>query len=321
MRALFRFLILPLALAGFAATGASPAASALFNGELLVAPPPPNWTGGTAEPTKTGLRRLWRRIFQDGSETIERIVLTQREKGQLADAAEAAKLISDTVTSVCSKKTLSEITVSTGDSGPIASLTARCSGVIGAKPGTILYSLIKVYVGEYNVFSARRTWIGNSKDTGSPLNSPRTAESWSKYFARVAICNTLVSDCDPAKAEIVHADPRFRTMRALPVTVRPVMPQIDVRKAAGGFGELTGRAESCGEDVSPLAAKIARMFNYITANDQDSSEAQAAFKDARKVGFAAQDKQKKETCGQVLQEYRQHPSRVSTFYHYLERFL
>lgn len=321
MHALFRLILVGSVLGGFAAAGTSSALSAAFNGELLVAPPPPNWSGGALEPTKAGTRRLWRRVPQDPTDPIERVVITQRVRPEKPDINASAKTITDTVGALCADKEISDVTLGSDPEIPTATVSLRCTAVIGSPPGTILYAVIKIFIGEFNVYSARRVWIGNGKNTGGPENSPKTADAWDKYFARIFVCNTLSNDCDPAKAEIVHADPRFKTMRALPVAVRPVMPQQSVLKAASGFGELTGRAESCGEDVSQLTGKIGRMFDYVTANDKDSLSALTLFESSRGKGVTAQDKLNKDSCGQVLRDFRQHPSRASTFYHYIARFI
>jgi hypothetical protein len=34
-----------------------------FNGEVLIAPPPPNWSGGTPEAANNTLQRVWKRGF------------------------------------------------------------------------------------------------------------------------------------------------------------------------------------------------------------------------------------------------------------------
>lgn len=296
-------------------------AQSAFNGEVLVAPPPPNWTGGTLEKTDKGIRREWRRNFLTDGGVVERIVVSRSENAKDRVAQLVARELSKDMTAKCAKPKVSEIKRDKAKIGTTASFTAQCSSIRDTPVGTALFATGKVFIGDFYTFTVRRTWLSNKDDPGSPVNSPRTGEQWAAYFARISVCNTLIDPCDPAEAEIVHADPRFKTMRALPVSEKPVVALADAVKAARGLGNLTGRADTCGEDVEPLTSKIQRMFKYITANDQDSSKAVAAFNAAQKRGATAQQGKSKESCGEVLRDFRQHPSRVGGFYRYIERFL
>lgn len=296
-------------------------AQAAFNGEVLVAPPPPNWTGGAPEKTDTGFRREWRRNFLTEGGVIERVVITRTESQKDRVVQLVAQDLSKAMTAGCAKPKISEIKRDKAAIGTTASFTAHCTNVKDTPADTTLFAMGKVFIGDFYTFAVRRVWTGHKNDPGSPVNSPKTGEQWAAFFARIAVCNTLTSPCDPAQAEIVHADPRFKTMRALPVSTRPVLPAEDAVKAARKLGDLTGRAETCGEDVEPLTTKIDRMFAHVTANDQDSSKAVKAFNTARAKGAKAQDQKDKAACGEVLRNFRQHPSRVGAFYRYLEQFL
>jgi hypothetical protein len=296
-------------------------AQAAFNGEVLVAPPPPNWTGGTPVTTDKGLRREWRRNFLIENGVLERIVVTRSENQKDRVAQLAARELSKAMTEKCAKPTVSEIKRDKASIGTTASFTAQCSNIKDTPPDTALFAMGKVFIGDFYTFTVRRTWLGHKDDPGSPANSPRTGTQWAAYFARISVCNTLTDACNPAQAEIIHADPRFTTMRALPVSAKPVLPLADALKAATGLGLLTGSAETCGEDIEPLTAKIQRMFQYVTANDQDSTKAIKAFKTAQARGAKQQEGKSKETCGQVLRDFRQHPTRIGAFYRYIERFL
>ncbi|MBO6521311.1 MAG: hypothetical protein JJ900_10350 [Rhodospirillales bacterium] len=292
-----------------------------FNGEVLVAPAPPNWTGGTPEKTDTGIRREWRRGFATENGVVERVVITRSENAKDRVAQLAARDLAKAMTAGCAKPTVSEIKRDKAQIGTTASFTAQCRSVKDTPADTALFAMGKVYIGDFYTFSVRRIWLGRKDDPGSPSNSPRTGEQWAVYFSRISVCNTLTSPCDPAQAEIVHADPRFKTMRALPVSAKPVVSAADALKVGRKLGDLTGRAEACGEDVEPLTSKIERMFAHVTSNDQDSSKAVRAFATARDKGMKAQDAKSKESCGEVLRTFRQHPSRVGAFYRYIEQFL
>lgn len=296
-------------------------AQAPFNGEVLVAPAPPNWSGGTPERTETGIRREWRRGFAIENGVIERVVITRSENKKDRVLLLAARELSKAMTAGCAKPTISEIKRDKAQIGATASFTAQCKSVKDTPADTSLFAIGKVYIGDFYTFSVRRIWIGHKDDPGSPANSPRTGEQWATYFSRISVCNTLTSACDPAKAEIIHAHPRFTTMRGLPVSAKPVVSAADALKAGRRLGDLTGRAEACGEDVEPLTSKIQRMFAHVTSNDQESSTAVKAFNVARDKGAKAQDAKAKESCGEVLRTFRQHPSRVGAFYRYIEQFL
>ncbi|MEX0694419.1 MAG: hypothetical protein WD075_08260 [Rhodospirillales bacterium] len=296
-------------------------ARADFNGEVLVAPPPPNWSGGMPVPVKDGVRRTWKRTFLISGGGTEQVIVTRLVKQGNAVAKIAAQQLSTTLTADCLKKTVSEFVTGKAQIGTTASFTTQCSSIKDAPAETTLFTMSKIYIGEFNTFSVSRIWRGHREDPGSPANSPRTGEQWAQYFARIAVCNTLTDNCSMAEAEIVHADPRFRTMRALPVSIKPVVPLANLMKAAEGFGDLSGRAEICGEDISPLTLKISRMFEYVAANDQESSKALAAYRSAKARGATDQEKQSKDSCGLVLREFRQHPTRVAAFPRYIERFL
>ncbi len=317
-----KFHVLPLAvLAAAVLIPEQIRAQAPFNGEVLIAPPPPNWTGGAPEKTETGIRREWRRSFLTQGGVVERVVITRSENQKDRVAQLAAQDLAKAMTAGCAKPKISEIKREKAAIGTTASFTARCTAVKDTPADTALFAMGKVFIGDFYTYAVRRVWTGHKDDPGSPANSPRTGEQWAAFFARITVCNTLTSPCDSAQAEIVHAHPRFTTMRALPVVTRPVMAPADALKAARRIGDLTGRAEACGEDVEPLLGKIDRMFAHISENDQDSSRAVKAFGTAREKGLKAQDAKAKASCGEVLRTFRQHPSRVGAFYRYAQEFL
>ncbi len=292
-----------------------------FNGEVLVAPPPANWSGGTPETVNNAYRRVWKRGFLTQSGVREQIVISRRDKDAAITATALARTVADALTKSCVQKTVTKITREAVKIGVVASFTAQCDGLTDTDTANAMFANARVYVGEFNTYIVERTWVGEKADPTSPLNSPRTGEQWAAYFSRISVCNTLQSACNPAEAEIVHAHPRFKTMRAIPVSARPIVAQKNAIKAARALGKLTGQADACGEDITPLTSKIGRMFAHVTANDRDSTAAVAAFDTAREISAKAQAKRKRETCGPVLREFRQHPSRVGAFHRYIERFI
>ena len=292
-----------------------------FNGEVLIAPPPPNWSGGTPEAANNTLRRVWKRGFLNENGVVEQIAISRSYKEDTITATALARAVSVAITKPCVEKTVTKITHETKTVGVVASFTAQCDGLTNSETADTMFVTAKVYFGEYNTYTVERSWIGNKTDPTSPINSPRTGEQWLAYFSRISVCNTLQSACDVAEAEIIHAHPRYKTMRAIPASAKPIVSQKNALKAARALGQLTGKADSCGEDITPLTSKIGRMFAHVTANDRDSTAAVAAFDTARAISAKAQAKRKRENCGPVLREFRKHPSRVGAFHRYSERFI
>ena len=292
-----------------------------FNGEVLIAPPPPNWSGGTPEAANNTLRRVWKRGFLNENGVMEQIAISRSYKEDTITATALARAVSVAITKPCVEKTVTKITHETKTVGVVASFTAQCDGLTNSETADTMFATAKVYFGEYNTYTVERSWIGNKTDPTSPINSPRTGEQWLAYFSRISVCNTLQSACNVAEAEIIHAHPRYKTMQAIPASVKPIVPQKNALKAARALGQLTGKADSCGEDITPLTSKIGRMFAHVTANDRDSTAAVAAFDTARAISAKAQAKRKRENCGPVLREFRKHPSRVGAFHRYIERFI
>ena len=251
----------------------------------------------------------------------EQIAISRSYKEDTITATALARAVSIAITKPCVEKTVTKITHETKTVGVVASFTAQCDGLTNSETADTMFATAKVYVGEYNTYTVERSWIGNKTDPTSPINSPRTGEQWLAYFSRISVCNTLQSACNVAEAEIIHAHPHYKTMRAIPASAKPIVPQKNALKAARALGQLTGKADSCGEDITPLTSKIGRMFAHVTANDRDSTAAVAAFDTARAISAKAQAKRKRENCGPVLREFRKHPSRVGAFHRYIERFI
>ena len=303
--------------AAFAAVfAAAPSAGATFDGEVLVAPPPANWMGGTLERTDTGSRRIWQRNVAAPGTAQESITLSRFDDITEPAPSARAAAIGRELTAECAKPIVSQVTLEGAEIGAVASVTSTCE----EDGGATLFSVAKAYLGEFNSYAVVRTWRGDPRDPGNPANSPKTAASWLAFFDRISVCNALTAPCDTARAEIIHADPRFEQMRALHISEATVLPQDDVLKAARGLGELTGRAEQCGEDVSPLVSKIDRMFESVTGNDTDSNAAAQLFRVTQQRGNTLQQGRDHDTCGPVLRDFRQHPSRVGAFARYIEQF-
>lgn len=312
---MIRFFPACLCLAGALSFVSASDTRAEFTGEVLLSPKPANWVEGPAKKTKLGLRREWTRNFA-GAGATERIFIIKSE--ELKKPAVAAIALGKALGSNCTNKKVSKPKVRPVEIGSVASLNVQCD-LKDAKKS--YFANVHVLAGEYATYTVARSWTGIKDDPTSPLNSPKTGEQWASFFSRVSVCNTLTSDCDPAKVEVIHAHPRFTTMRAAPVKDKPVMAQADVLKAAAGVGTLTGQAQACGEDIGPFTASLPRMFENVTPDKEKSEQAQLAFATAQKRGHAQQFKKDKESCGEILRQFRQHPSRVSTFPRYLAQFL
>jgi len=297
-------------------------AFASFNGEVLVAPPPPNWSGGIVEHTPQGTLQVWRRTFSNANGVTEAISIRRFALPENPDVQALADSVKTRISKDCQTFNETKRTPISAKIGSALSFTIICKPKSAGKKSTHeLFVRTRVMIGEFNQYVIERAWRGDLKQPTSPLNSPRTRASWQAFFSATSICNTLTSDCSDERARNIHAHERFTKMRALPVIERPVLPAVDIAKVAKGLGELTGRADACGEDITPLISKIDRMFAYISENDQISSAAVETFDAARKTTSTAQGKLPREQCGEILRTFRSHPSRVGVFHKYAQRFL
>lgn len=297
-------------------------ASTAFNGEVLVAPPPPNWSGGIVEKNGDSTLQTWRRTFELPDGVQERITI---RRSPLPDTPDI-NVVADTVTARhgpdCNILNETKRTTRKAKIGDVMSFSLTCKLKSGkSEPSRDLFVRARVLVGEFNQYVIERIWIGDIKSPTSPVNSPRTRASWQKFFMSSSVCNTLVSACSEERARNIHAHERFKKMRALPVVARPVMPAKDIETVATRLGQLAGRAQACGEDISPLNSKIGRMFAYVSENDQISSAAERTYNIARRATQATQAELPRDKCGEILRAFRSHPSRVGVFHKYVQRFL
>ena len=295
------------------------AQAADFTGEVLVAPPPPNWDGGTPVTSDAGVTQSWKRLQIAGSTASEVVSIRTIADTGTPPVARIKAAVPD-MAKGCVERAVAPIQREKANIGTLASITVSCKKLTDAPDGTTLFAMGRTYVGEFNSYVVTRTWTGGRIDPGSPANSPRTAAQWLRFFDRIAVCNTLRASCDPADAAMIHAAPRFTTMRDAPVQSRPEVSIENVMTAATLFGELTGRAEACGEDTTAIKGKIARMFAYITTNDAAANDAVLRFEQTLGVSAKQQATRPQDTCGQILVDFRAHPTRVSAFPRYIERF-
>lgn len=297
-------------------------ARAAFNGEVLVAPPPPNWSGGIVEQTADGTLQVWRRTFGNPQGVTETISIRRSALPDNPDVQALADSVSTRITQNCQSHNETKRTPIKAQIGTALSFILTCKPKsAGPNSKQDIYVRARVMIGEFNQYVIERTWRGDIKQPTSPLNSPKTRAAWQSFFSSSSICNTLLSACSEESARNIHAHERFKKMRALPVVVRSVMPAVDIATVAQGLGELTGRANACGEDISPLISKIDRMFAYISENDQISSAAVKTFDEVRKRTSTEQGNLPHEKCGEILRTFRSHPSRVGVFHKYVQRFL
>lgn len=296
--------------------------NAAFDGEVLVAPPPPNWSGGIEQDDGDSTLRTWRRTFELPEGVRETITIRRTPLPETPDINALADTVVTRHAMRCGEVNETKRTTRKATIGSVLSFTLTCKlKPEGSTNPRDLFVRARVLVGEFNQYVIERVWIGDIKLPTSPINSPRIRASWQTFFMSTSVCNTLVSDCDEDRARNIHAHERFKKMRALPVVARPVMPAKDIETVATRLGQLTGRAEACGEDISPLTGKIGRMFAHVSENDQISSDAVTKFNAARRTTRAAQAKLSNDKCGEILRTFRSHPSRVGVFHKYVQRFL
>ncbi len=307
-----------LAFPAFAGVAASPDA---YDGEVLVAPPPPNWSGGTIIERDHGTAREWVRIGTGAIPTVERIVINEFAGRQVPDALAEAAAKRTQALKDCQNGTAEEPALTKKAAYASARFSVVCADKSDDGSPAAAFGLIEVLAGEFNFYMVERYWRGGAADPGLPSGSKRVLANWTQFFDRIRICNTMSDTCNTAAAAMIHAHPRFSTMRPPPVVTKPVLAPAKALKAATAFGELTGRAETCNENTKQLLAKIGQMFDYVTANDKERTQAVAAFEKAIPLGRAKQAKIDVDECGAILRSYREYPLRLSAFHKFLERFL
>lgn len=297
-------------------------ASAAFNGEVLVAPPPPNWSGGALSETKDGTLQTWRRAFNSHDSIAESISIRRSALPDNPDINALANTVAVRVGAICENYNETARKPLKTKIGSALSFIITCKpSSAGPQSKQRLYIRTRVMLGEFNQYVVERAWRGDIQQPTSPINSPKTRASWQAFFGATSICNTLISECSEERARNIHAHERFKKMRALPEVIRPVMDATDIQIVASKFGQLTGRAQACGEDITPLTSKIGRMFAHVSPNDQVSSIAVATFNSARETTYTHQTSLPREQCGEILRTFRSHPSRVGVFHNYAQRFL
>ncbi len=291
----------------------TPVVASDFNGEVLVAPPPPNWTGGTPIQTPNGIEQVWRRNGNGADGVAERVTIRRGLPGADSDPSARVQRWIDSFTEKCVETTSSTVSSAKTSVGR----TAQASAVCQRNADRVRHGRVMVLVGEFSSYQVVRSWSGAKGDPGNPRDSQKMATIWDDYFGRISLCNTLTDPCDPATAAAIHAHPRFKEMRSLETAERPILPADQVRLGAGAFGTLTGQAEACGEDVSPLLLRIGRMLAHVSANDADASAAGRHFDDARQNARVPSGAARDEACGEIRRQFREHPSRVQGFARYI----
>lgn len=193
-----------------------------FNGEVLIAPPPLNWFGGTEEPFENGIRRVWRRPVASDADPFETVTVTRLTGEVGRTAATQATEAANGALEACDATLISDPLPVPADIGVAASVTATCP--IGGRVG--MFVLGQAYVGDFNTYTVVRTWRGAPDTPDSPANSPRAAEAWQRYFAKVSVCNTLTSACDSDAGHRVHAHPRYNSLSDMHFTNTPFPPRL-----------------------------------------------------------------------------------------------
>ncbi len=309
-----RSLALGLSVFAMSMLSIGPLAASDFDGEVLIAPPPPNWIGGSPSSTEGGdIERAWRRPGTSDADALERVVISRTANADDADARAIVRRWQQDFTAPCETSEQTEI------DGIVASIgnASVASAICGMPDGRTTYARAMVLAGEFHTYQVVRSWAGDAGNPGNPRDSQRLARAWDTYFSRISVCNTLADVCDADHAASVHAHPRFKEMRQLQAAERPVLGVSQVLQGANAFGRITGRAEACGEDVTPLLLRVGRMFDYVTANDAESTAAQSRFEMAREDSKRASGDLPAEVCGEVRRQFREHPSRVQGFARYI----
>ena len=296
-----------------------------FNGEILLAPPPPNWTPGKNSKNSHTIMQTWVRNFPKNRNWNEEIVIYHFPKRKNDDPETWAHKRGNLLETNC-EKTKRKETGNIDESGyRHAFIQVLClnpkSGVpqSSQKKWDAIFTTAKIISGQYNRFEISRRWLGNSSDPRLPINSPKILARWESYFQLLKVCNTLFENCEK-RPESRYSNSRFQLMRPLKQTQQNFHKQEQLLVGLKKLGILSGKAEVCGEDISTLLMKIERMISNVTPNEKTSSEATAVFHAAHQETRTTQSNFNPEDCGEARRRFRAHPTRINSFYTFIESF-
>jgi hypothetical protein len=316
MRYLSSLVFFAVTLAGFFA----PSARA-FDGEVLLAPPPPNWTSSIHQSDNFGQVRVWRPPLQGVDLPAEKIMIVKvRENGPKTVRGLLQFYAQDLYTD-CQAPEFSSIQPMEAAIGIAAQMTVDCAMDQGLMPQTVRHTRIAGFIGEFASYAVARTWTGHINDPTSPLQSETTSTIWTSYFEQLSVCNTLSDACDRSTTVRIHADPKFTTLRDAPVTSRPTLPLDDVMTAAINMGDITAKATACGEDTSLFLRRLPKMFEYVLGSEIEARAAMAAFDTIRTQRLGSSDASNAANCDDIRQAFRAHPSRAQSFAPYIQSLL
>ena len=296
-----------------------------YDGEVLVANPPPNWA---PEPTfqhpkiKTG---RWVRRFPKHRNWKEEVIFRYIPNRENDDPQLWAKKLAQQLETNCE-------TVERKETGNINStdyshafVQVLClnketvSNKNNSKAWNTIFTTVKIISGNFNRYEISRRWHGSYDSPQSPYNSPKILARWALFFDSIRVCNTLFESCD-GHITSTFSNAKFKNMRVLKETKQSVHNYDDLVIGLKKLGHLTGNAESCGEDTSSLLSKINRMIDSVTENEKLSTDASAIFHSNHRESRAIQVENNAEDCGEARRRFRGHPTRIKAFHKFISGF-
>lgn len=310
------------ALLALGLAAATPARAA-FTGEVLLTPELSGWTVVAHESTEPGDTRLLRRDLPPTSTWAEEIRISSRDTEGTPKTAPAVAAIVAHARAGCTDVHVDKPVHSTTNGYAAVLVALTCKGPkrpatnVTPKDARLRFVMAKVIAGDFRLHQVVRTWEGLPGHEDSPASSPDLRQGWTRFFASVELCSTLVAPCTPLSSRMPSGPQHFVTMPTLKTTPPPTVESPALLEKAAKFGTLTGRAEACGEDTSLLMNEIARIFRTVATSERDAATAQTFFLEARDKARAEQ-KASPLPCKDVLHLFRQHPTRARQFAAYLK---
>lgn len=296
-----------------------------FSGEILLAAPPPGWSVRGERRANCIVAKTYEAPFRARARWHETVTFETILGDNTTSLEEVEQAIYAKYRERCAEVDAQPAEPVPGGVHESVLISLLCLAPKGMSPDAstgnaieAAFVMVKVMRGEFNGYRIERVWRGPLNSAAMPANSNGRQSNWMNYFATVRVCNTLVENCDLRSLPSADSNPRFRTMREAAVSVKPVIDIVLVLDGAEKIGRLTGQAELCGEDVSVFLSKIDRMFEFVTANEDDKAKALETFRKAL-TGGRNTALGNAPACGDTLNDFRAHPTRPGRFPNFINR--
>lgn len=295
-----------------------------FTGEVLMLPPLVGWSDVEQPASGTSGLRVLRRDRPVDPASAEQLHIRSTGIGETPAPAPAIEALLAEARAGCREVRTEPLWQTAVDGYEAETLAYACieptapATALPAEAVNLRIVVAKVIAGDFRLYQVTRLWEGRPTG-GLPAGAAELRDAWAEFFDAVEVCSTLVEPCTPIARRAPGLDPRFatRTPRTGTETPRAVLAPPVLLPQAEKFGRLTGQAEVCGDDATPLLARLDRIFAWVAEEADGAAAARAAFFRGRSAGLKAQ-RTTPEPCSAILEVFRVYPTRLPRFAPYLE---